>query len=153
MTGWPEMVNQAVTALRLDPNRLRRLGGASGATWDTGQWVLRVGQPAALDTELMAATAAAGVVPVPRVIERARTWATLTLDPAARARHASPGWRELMAGWMEAADLDEIPPAARAWACRYMLRDLSRRDSPAELEHVQEALARTLAPAVQPEAD
>jgi Ser/Thr protein kinase RdoA (MazF antagonist) len=248
MTDLPGIVARAATALGLDAGRLRRLGSASGSSWDTGQFVLRVGRPAAIDTELVAATAAATVVPVPRVIERAdfaagsavlleqlpgrpaadlalagaevaraagracgsvharlarvpapaglrpaagipedagdrsgarllhldlhpynllvngdgtlagvldwanaaagppvldraRTWAILTLDPAARARHAAPGWSGLIAGWTERAALDEVPPGARAWACRFMLGDLARRYSPAELEHVRQALA------------
>jgi Ser/Thr protein kinase RdoA (MazF antagonist) len=273
MTDLPDIVARAATALGLDAGRLRRLGGASGSSWDTGEFVLRVGRPAAIDTELVAAAAAATVVPVPRVIERAdfaagsavlleqlpgrpaadlaldrpdtarsagracgsvhgrlarvpapaglrpppsglrpppsglrpppsglrpaagmpegagdrsgarllhldlhpynllvngdgtlagvldwanaaagppvldraRTWAILTLDPAARARHAAPGWSELVAGWTERAALDEVPPGARAWACRFMLSDLARRYSPAELEHVRQAEAEAQA--------
>ena len=258
MTGVPEIVAQAATALGLDASRLRPLGGASGSSWDTGQFVLRVGRPAVIDRELSAAGAAATVVPVPPVIDRAdfaaggavlleqmpgrpvadvarskpevaraagrecgsvharlarvrapaglrpapgmpearlrptgvaenagdhsgarllhldlhpynllvdadgaltgvldwanaatgppvldraRTWAILTLDPAARAYHAAPGWRELVAGWTERVALDDIPPGGRAWACRFMLSDLARRYSPAELEHVRRALA------------
>ncbi len=252
MTGIPAAVTQAATAFGLDPGRLRSLGGASEASWDTGQHVLRVGHRAQLDRELLAMAAAAHVVPVPAVIDRAdvagaaavllerlpgrtaadtaraglaqaraagqacgsvharlarvpapaglpapgdapaqaredgrprllhldlhplnllvsttgaltgvldwanaaagpavldraRTWAILTLDPTARAWQASPVFQAFFAGWAEEAGLDEIPPAARAWACRFLLADLARRYSPAELDHVTRALEQAVA--------
>jgi aminoglycoside phosphotransferase (APT) family kinase protein len=51
------------------------------------------------------ANAAAG----PAVLDRARSWAILSLDPAARARRQQPGWRALTDGWAEAAGLRDIP--------------------------------------------
>jgi len=65
----------------------------------------------------------------------------MTLDPAAIARRERPGWREMTGGWAEAGELGDIPFAARAWACRFMLGDLAGRYSPAELRHVGRALA------------
>jgi aminoglycoside phosphotransferase (APT) family kinase protein len=76
----------------------------------------------------------------PAVAERARTWSILTLDPSARLRQGDPRWRALTAGWTRAAALDDLPPAARAWACRTMLDDLSRRFDPDALLHVRVAL-------------
>jgi aminoglycoside phosphotransferase (APT) family kinase protein len=74
------------------------------------------------------------------VLDRARSWAILTLDPAAGARQAHPGWQALTRGWAQAAGLDTIPGWARAWACRFMLTDLARRYSPGDLAHVRVAL-------------
>jgi Ser/Thr protein kinase RdoA (MazF antagonist) len=74
------------------------------------------------------------------VLDRARTWAIMALDPAARAAQTWPGWAEFAEGWFEAGRLDDLPAAARAWACRFMLADLARRYSPAELAHVQRTL-------------
>jgi Ser/Thr protein kinase RdoA (MazF antagonist) len=81
------------------------------------------------------ANAAAG----PAELDRARTWSILTLDPAALALRADPGWRALSEHWL--AGLGPISADARAWACRFMLSDLAGRHSPAELEHVSAALA------------
>jgi hypothetical protein len=75
------------------------------------------------------------------VLDRARSWAILTLDPMAREARALPGWAVLAAGWTEAGRLGAIPAAARAWACKFMLADLASRYSPAELAHVREALS------------
>ena len=74
------------------------------------------------------------------VLDRARSWAILNLDPAARARQAQPGWQALTHGWTEAAGLDTIPGWARGWACRFMLTDLARRYLPGDLAHVRDAL-------------
>jgi aminoglycoside phosphotransferase (APT) family kinase protein len=74
------------------------------------------------------------------VLDRARTWAILHLDPTARAAHTLPGWAALVAGWSETGRLDDIPAAARAWACRFMLIDLAGRYPPAELAHVRRML-------------
>jgi hypothetical protein len=74
------------------------------------------------------------------VLDRARTWTILTLDPMARGARALPGWAALVDGWTEAGRLDEIPAAARAWACKFMLRDLAGRYPPAELAHVRRTL-------------
>jgi aminoglycoside phosphotransferase (APT) family kinase protein len=62
-------------------------------------------------------------------LDRARTWAILTLDPAARARRGEPGWAALLDGWAESAALHDVPAAHRAWACAFMLRDLARRNT------------------------
>lgn len=74
------------------------------------------------------------------LLDRARSWAILNLDPAARARQDLPGWQALTRGWAESAGLDTIPGWARAWACRFMLTDLAARYSPSDLTHVREAL-------------
>ena len=71
MTELPAVVVQAATALGLDPPGLRGLRGASGSSWDAGSAVLRVGPRAALERELAASGAAAAVLPVPRVLDRA----------------------------------------------------------------------------------
>jgi hypothetical protein len=75
-------------------------------------------------------------------LDRARTWAVLTLDPAAAPLRAEPGFAVLADTWIEAGDLDRTPVAARAWACRYMVDDLSRRYSPADLAPVRAAYER-----------
>jgi hypothetical protein len=75
-------------------------------------------------------------------LDRARTWATLTLDPAAAPLRAEPGFAALADTWIEAGDLDRTPAAARAWACRYMVDDLSRRYSAADLAPVRAAYER-----------
>ena len=249
MVEVPGTVAQAAAAFGLDTAVLRPLGGASDSSWDAGSRVLRVGRRARMDIELAALTAASGMLPVPRVIDRAevggnsavllerlpgqpaadlahqrpqlaraagwacggvhallarvpahpgvppardappglhgsdgacvlhldlhpfnvlvsdhaeltgvldwanaaagppvldraRSWAILTLDPAARARRDQPGWQALADGWAEAAALHDTPAAARAWACRFMLTDLARRYPPSDLRHVNEALAQ-----------
>lgn len=67
----PRTVVQAAAAFGLDTSALRPLGGASGSSWDAGSRVLRFGPRARMDMELAAATAAARVLPVPRVVSRA----------------------------------------------------------------------------------
>ena len=71
-------------------------------------------------------------------LDGARTWSILMLDPAAIALQANAGWTALTEAWLQA--LGEIPPAARAWACGFMLEDLAQRHAPAELAHVRHAL-------------
>lgn len=71
MAELPPVVAQAAGHFGLDAARLRCLGNKSGCSWDAGQQVLRVGRQAVVDAELAAAAAAADVLPVPRVIERA----------------------------------------------------------------------------------
>jgi Ser/Thr protein kinase RdoA (MazF antagonist) len=222
------------------------LGGNSGSAWSAGNRVLRVGRPAVIDAELAASAAAAAVLPVPAVLDRAevgdvsavllemlpgrpaadfargspgralvagqacgavhavladvrapgglrivpglgvptpagqarvvhldlhpfniltgtgggvpgvldwvnaaagdpdldraRTWAILTLDPAARARRGELGWAALLDGWAGSAALHDVHAAHRAWACAFMLRDLARRYPADELKHVAAAL-------------
>jgi Ser/Thr protein kinase RdoA (MazF antagonist) len=245
VTELPGIVVQAAAALGLDPAGLGTLRGASGSSWEAGPGVLRVGRREFLDRELTAASAAAAVLPVPRVLDRAdfgdhtalllerlpgrpagelalggpeqaraaglacgrvydllaevpapaglravpgwaagagpprllhldlhplnvlvsddgaevtgvldwanthagdpvldraRTWAILNLDPVAQAAHELPGWPALVAGWSQAGRLDELPAPARAWACTFMLADLASRYPPAELAHVRRTL-------------
>lgn len=79
------------------------------------------------------------------MLDRARSWSILTLDPAARARRSAPGWLALTEAWIHAADLMNLPPRARAWACEFMLRDLARRYPGRGLDYLKRALteART----------
>jgi len=72
-------------------------------------------------------------------LDRARTWSILTLDPLARRYRAWPVFAELADSWLERAELEQTPPAARAWACRFLLADLGGRYSAAELAHVHRA--------------
>jgi hypothetical protein len=73
-------------------------------------------------------------------LDAARTWSILTLDPAALALRAEPGWVALTEAWLDG--LPEIPAPARAWACRFMLEDLRKRLDPAALASVREVLRR-----------
>jgi aminoglycoside phosphotransferase (APT) family kinase protein len=75
------------------------------------------------------------------VLDQARTWTILTLDPQARARRADPGFAALADGWLESGGLAEVPAVARAWACRFMLSDLAGRYRADQLRHVAGALA------------
>jgi len=68
MAPLPAAVGRAAAAFGLDAERLRPLAGASGSAWGDGDVVLRVGER--VDLELMAAAAADGHVPVPRVLDR-----------------------------------------------------------------------------------
>lgn len=79
------------------------------------------------------------------VLDRARSWSILSLDPAAIARRSAPGWIALTEAWISAGDLAGVPSSARAWACEFMLRDLVRRYPSGRLDHVKRALthART----------
>jgi Ser/Thr protein kinase RdoA (MazF antagonist) len=246
MAQVPSAVAQAAGAFGLDAGSLRALGGNSGSAWGAGNRVLRVGRPAVIDAELAASSAAAAVLPVPAVLDRAevgdvsavllemlagrpaadfargspgrarvagqacgavhallagvhapaglrtvpgpgiaipagqarvvhldlhpfniltgsggevtgvldwanaaagdpdldraRTWAILTLDPATRARRGEPGWAALLDGWAESAALHDVLAAHRAWASAFMLRDLARRYTADELKHVAAAL-------------
>ena len=73
-------------------------------------------------------------------LERARSGTILALDPAAVARRDDPRWAALVDGWTESGELLDVPPAARAWACMFMLKDLAGRYSGAELARVHDAL-------------
>lgn len=75
------------------------------------------------------------------VLDRARSWTIFTLDPGAVARRANPGWITLTHEWIRAGGLHDIPAAARAWACRFMLQDLRQRYPTAALEHISQILA------------
>jgi len=63
-------VVRAAVAFGLDPDALRMPGGATGATWSDGRFVVRVGER--LDGEIAAMAAAAEHVPVPRVLDHRR---------------------------------------------------------------------------------
>lgn len=76
----------------------------------------------------------------PADYDRARTATILTLDPVALALRSDPAWVAFVDGWIAAAALDDLPPEATAWACRYMLADLAGRYTAQELAHVQGAL-------------
>ena len=80
-------------------------------------------------------------------LDAARTWSILVLDPAAIRLRANPGWRVLTENWLQAERLREIPAAARAWACSFMLEDLAQRHAPAALAHVRDALRQAEAEA------
>ena len=75
-------------------------------------------------------------------LDRARTWATLTLDPAAVARRDEPGFADLADAWISSGQLIRTPAAARAWASQYMLDDLADRYPPAALAHIRAAYER-----------
>jgi hypothetical protein len=72
-------------------------------------------------------------------LDQARTWSILTLDPAAVARRAEPGFAALADAWVASGQLTGTPAAARAWACQYMLNDLAGRYPPAALAPVRAA--------------
>jgi hypothetical protein len=61
-------VVRAAVGFGLEPERLRPLGGRSGSAWSDGDVVLRVGERVA--QEVLAVSAAAGHLPVPRVLGR-----------------------------------------------------------------------------------
>jgi hypothetical protein len=254
----PPAVARAAVAFGLDPGSLRALGGQSGSAWGAGDQVLRVGRPVVIDAELAASAAAASVVPVPAVLDRAevgdtsavllvmlpgqpvadfarhrpdlaratgsacgavhgllagvhapaglravpgagsttpaaqarvlhldlhplnilvgvggevtgvldwanaaagdpgldraRTWTLLALDPAARARRGDPGWAALCEAWCDSGRLHDIPAAHRAWACAFMLSDLSGRHTAGELRHIAGVLDEaSAAPQAPPE--
>jgi hypothetical protein len=112
---------ERVRIVHLDLHPLNILGGADGEVTGVLDW----------------ANAAAGDPD----LDRARTWAILTLDPAVLAGYGQPGWSALCEGWIESARLHDVPAAHRAWACAFMLSDLSRRYPADELKHVGDALA------------
>jgi hypothetical protein len=68
MAPIPGAVARAAVGFGVEPERLRPLGGASGSAWSDGNVVLRVGERVA--DEVLAASAAAGHLPVPRVLDR-----------------------------------------------------------------------------------
>jgi Ser/Thr protein kinase RdoA (MazF antagonist) len=118
--------------LHLDLHPLNILAGADGEVTGVLDW----------------ANAAAG----DPGLDRARTWTLLTLDPAARARRGDPGWAALCEGWSESGRLHDIPAAHRAWACAFMLSDLSRRHTADELRHIAGVLDQaSAAPQTPPE--
>lgn len=87
----------------------------------------------------------------PPEYDRARTASILALDPAAIALGTDPRWVAFSEGWTTAASLHEVPAAAMAWACRYMLADLAGRYPVEDLAHVHAALERAEAAGVTAE--
>jgi hypothetical protein len=74
------------------------------------------------------------------LLDRARTFSILTMDPRAVARGVGGSWRALVEGWIEGGELAELPSPAVAWACRFMLEDLATRYSRVQLSGVSAAL-------------
>jgi hypothetical protein len=68
MAAIPRAVVRAAVGFGLEPERVRPLGGRSGSAWSAGNVVLRVGER--ISDEVLAASAAAGRLPVPRVLDR-----------------------------------------------------------------------------------
>jgi hypothetical protein len=93
-------VHRAAAAFGLDVRSLRSLGGASGATWSDGEVVLRVGERVA--AEVLAASAAAARVPVPRVLGQIEGAVLLELIPGRPA------------GELASADPERAEAAGRA---------------------------------------
>ena len=69
-TPWTDLARAAATHLGLPGDDITLLGGATGQVFACGGQVLRTGWSAVLDVEHLAAQAASGVVPVPRVLDR-----------------------------------------------------------------------------------
>jgi Ser/Thr protein kinase RdoA (MazF antagonist) len=86
------------------------------------------------------ANAAAG----PAVLDRARTWSILTLDPDVQPFRAESRREALLQGWARTAEFAELPAAARAWACRFMLSDLAERHPASRLDPIRRYLTDTL---------
>ncbi|NAZ76576.1 phosphotransferase [Kineococcus sp. T13] len=82
----------------------------------------------------------------PAVLDRARTWSILTLDPAVRARRREPRVAAMVQGWSDAAAFETLPAPARAWACRFMLDDLAGRHPDDGLAHVRRCLQENTGP-------
>ena len=68
MAPLPSAVVRAAVGFGLDPTTLQPLGGRSGSAWSDGHVVLRVGERVA--GEVLAASAASGQLPVPRVLDQ-----------------------------------------------------------------------------------
>lgn len=77
----------------------------------------------------------------PAEYDRARTATILKYDPSARELRRDPSWRAFAAGWAEAAQLDEVSAGSIAWACRYMLNDLTGRHPTESLQPLVDALS------------
>lgn len=74
------------------------------------------------------------------VVDRARSFSILTLDPAEVARRVDPRWVALTDGWIDGGELRNLPAPAMAWASRFMLDDLSKRYDIQQLAAVAAAL-------------
>ena len=155
---------QAAEHFGLDAARLRCLGGNSGSSWEAGEQVLRVGRPAVVDTELAAAGRAGLAMPCSPAFPR-RPDSGLRLrpplappprshlddpDPRPSCLH-TPGTTGMASPHrgMEAGGLRDLPAAPRAWACRFMLRDLARPYAPGDLKYVSRALRQADAAAAK----
>jgi aminoglycoside phosphotransferase (APT) family kinase protein len=77
----------------------------------------------------------------PAELDLARTATMMTFDPAARAHTGDPRWNALMEGWSQESGWDEIHDPVLVWALRFMVRDLSRRYSQAQLAPIAARLA------------
>ncbi|MFG3715661.1 phosphotransferase [Micromonospora sp. NPDC047730] len=86
------------------------------------------------------ANAAAG----PAVLDRARTWSILTLDPEVLPLRTEPRYKALLQGWTRTAGFEQLPPAARAWACQFMLDDHAMRYPASRLDHIRRYLTENL---------
>jgi aminoglycoside phosphotransferase (APT) family kinase protein len=71
------------------------------------------------------------------VLDRARTWSLLTLDPAALPFRDAPRFAALIEGWSSLAGWADLPATARVWTCEYMLDDLAARYPAHRLNHVR----------------
>ena len=76
----------------------------------------------------------------PAEYDRARTATILRFDPSTQQLRHDSSWRAFVAGWTEGAHLDEVSARSIAWACRYMLNDLTGRHPAESLQPVAEAL-------------
>ena len=85
----------------------------------------------------------ANVATGPPVLDRARTWSILTLDPATLRLRTDPRFAALLEGWAGVAGWEDLPPWSRSWACEYMLDDLATRHPANRLDHLREQLALT----------
>ena len=76
------------------------------------------------------------------MLDRARTWSILTLEPTVLPWRDEPRLSALCDGWSTAGAFDGLPSATRRWACRYMLRDLAGRYPPHRLDHLRKLLGQ-----------
>jgi aminoglycoside phosphotransferase (APT) family kinase protein len=82
----------------------------------------------------------------PSVLDRARTWSILSLDPAVIGRRADPAVHALLDGWSSTANFAELTAEARGWACEVMLHDLASRYPGQQLDHIRGYLHRLQQP-------
>jgi hypothetical protein len=106
MARLPDAVVRAAVGFGLEPAALQRLGGRSGSAWSDGHVVLRVRER--VSDEVLAASAAAARLPVPRVLDR------LDLDGIGAALLEKVPGRP--AGELAIEDPDRAATAGRACA-------------------------------------
>jgi aminoglycoside phosphotransferase (APT) family kinase protein len=75
----------------------------------------------------------------PAVLDLARSWSILNLDPHAHARRRVGAWVALVSGWSAAANFGELDASAKVWACEFMIDDLRARLSPIDLARITSA--------------